>query len=368
MNRRPLYIHIGAGKTGTSALQNGLRNSVDLLAADGVGFPLVDRLENSRRLLRPMGWVMGTGFVHPPDVDKVRTLAGKLKKAPGDRLLLSNEDLCELDPPRIRLFLEVADEAGLDVQIVVTARNWSKQLPSEYQQFLKHRLTLTYPTFLENVRDKEGPAAAHFWLRQDIAGICERWGAGLDPADVHVIPVPSMAQDPTGVFRLFGEAIGYDTTNLRMPKKAVNSSFGYAEAEVLRRFNVTLGDRLPSYEKDYVPLIRNVLIRKVLARENSARLTLPPEHLPWVRDSDEQRVKRLVEGGYQVHGDLQSLVSPADSASPLPVLDEAEIAQAAIETLANFSIRISHGRRAQKAGGAKTATTAEPGQRGTSAK
>jgi hypothetical protein len=342
VTNRSLYLHIGAGKTGTSALQAGLRASVDLLLDGGIGFPLVERREYSRRLLRPMGWMIGAGFVDEPDAGAIRKLVRTMRNAPGDRLLLSNEDLCELDPPRIQLLMEVARDADLDVEVVLTARNWSKQLPSEYQQFLKHRLTLDYPTFLENVRDREGAASEHFWLRQDFAGTCRRWGAQLDPGKVHVIAVPPMAQDPEGVFRLFGDAIGFDTTNLRKPQDAVNPSFGYTEAEVLRRVNVALGKRLPDYETDYVPVVRNVLIRKVLAREKSARLTIPPEHISWVRELDQQRVAELQEAGYQLHGDAEQLVAPLEAARSLPVLDEADVAAAAIETLARFAVNMSN--------------------------
>jgi hypothetical protein len=286
-----------------------------------------------------MGWEAGSGFVRPVRPDLVKTLAETLRSTPGDRLLITNEDLCEMDAPRVTLLMEAATAAELDVEVVLTARDWGKQLPSEWQQFLKHRLTLDFPAFLERVRDREGPAAEHYWIRQDYAGICARWGAELDPSAVHVIPVPSMSQDPDGVFRLFGAVVGFDGQALKRPKQAVNASFGYVEAEVLRRLNLTLGDRLLDYEHEYSPAVRRVLVRRVLAREASARLALPPEHLAWVRELDEQRVAELLERGYQLHGDPQLLVTPPDVALPLPPLDEGVVAAAAIETLANFVVR-----------------------------
>jgi hypothetical protein len=339
VTKRLLCVHVGASKTGTSALQRGLRDSQKMLRSAGIGSPFPGRHSSVRRLLRPMGWVAGAGFVRPVEAGVVGDLAAAMRGTSGERLLISNEDLCEMDPERIALFMEAAARADLDVAVVLTGRDWGKQLPSEWQQFLKHRLTVSYPSFLDQVRHREGPDAEHFWVRQDYAGICRRWGASLAPSRVHVIPVPSMAQDPEGVFRLFGDVVGFDATALTRPRRAVNPSFGYVEAEVLRRLNLALGRRLPDYEDEYAPAVRRVLVKQVLAREASGRITLPPEHLDWVRELDQQRVDDLLAGGYQVHGDPKLLVTPADSARPLPVLDDGAIAAAAVQTLANFLVR-----------------------------
>ena len=322
-----------------------------MLRAAGIGSPFPGRHASVRRLLRPMGWVAGSGFVRPVEPGVVGELAAAMRGTQGDRLLISNEDLCEMDAERIALFMEAASAADLDVTLVLTGRDWGKQLPSEWQQFLKHRITVGYPDFLEQVRRREGAAAEHFWIRQDYAGICRRWGASLDPAQAHVIPVPSMAQDPDGVFRSFGDVVGFEGTALTRPENAVNPSFGYVEAEVLRRLNIALGRRLPDYEDEYAPAVRLVLVKRVLARDASGRITLPPEHLDWVRELDQQRVDDLLSGGYQVHGDVKLLVTPADSARPLPVLDEGQIANAAVQTLANYVVRSFRDRRADAAAG-----------------
>lgn len=339
MGTRPLHVHIGAGKTGTSSLQAAFRSSLDVLAAQGWGMPLLGRGVSVRRALRPLGWVMGAGFVEPPSAERLGAFVTSLRETPGERLLLSNEDLSEMDGPRIRLFLDAACAAGMDVRVVLTARDWSKQLPSEYQQFLKHRLTLDYPTFLEDVRDNRGPAARRFRWRQDFAAICRRWSEHLPPSRISVLSVPSPIVQPDGVFRLFGEAVGFDGTMLRGTDRMVNTAFGYTEAEVLRRVNVALGERLPDYERDYTPVVRKVLAREVLARGGSAPLTLPPEHLGWVRREDQARIEELRGSGCRLVGDPATLVAQEDAARPLPALDEAEIAQAAIRTLTDFTVR-----------------------------
>ena len=127
-------------------------------------------------------------------------------------------------------------------------------------------------------------------MRQDVLDICARWGAGIDPARVNVIAVPPMRVDPDAVFRNFGAVVGYDPAVIALPGFDVNASFGYVEAEVLRRLNLALGKRLPDYRADYLPAIRRTLVQKVLARQASGRITLPPEHLGWVTDLSRERL------------------------------------------------------------------------------
>lgn len=337
MTRRPLFVHVGASKTGTSALQRGLWRSVPPLADAGVGIPLVGRPANVVELLRPLGWVTGSGFVKPVRPGRLARLGPVLAETRGDRLLLSNEDLAEAGPEQIEPVVAVAGRAGLDVHVVVTLRNLASVLPSEWQQFLRHRLTTDYPTFLAQVRDRVGPAAAHFWRRQDALEVCARWASVVGADRVHVIVVPPMAEDPDALFRMFGEVVGFPAEVLRLPAHEVNASLGYVEAEVYRRLNVALGDRLPDFESEYQPGVRRILVQGVLARGASGRITLPPEHVGWVRETARRQRDGLLAAGYPLLGEPDRLVPAPDVGRPLPPLTDAEVAQAAIDTLASFA-------------------------------
>jgi hypothetical protein len=336
---RPVSVHIGASKTGTSSLQRGLWQSVEQLGAAGIGIPLPGRVPHVRRLLRPLGWLTGSGFVLPLDNEKLDGLQRRLTRTEGARLLISNEDLCEAGPDQIDALGGVLRRAGLEPEVVLTVRNLASVLPSEWQQFLKHRLTTPYPTFLEEVRDRRGAAAAHFWTRQDYVAIAERWARLCGPARFHVVVVPPMAEDPDAVFRFFAEAVGFPQRALRVPRSDVNASLGYVEAEVYRRLNIALGDRLVDFEKEYQPAVRRVLLKGVLARKASGRITLPVEHVDWVREEADRQRKELLAGGYTVHGSLDALVPPAEVAKPLPEVTEQQVADAAIATLAKFAVR-----------------------------
>lgn len=339
--RRPLYVHVGCSKTGTSSLQAGLWQSVEPLAGAGVGLPFVGREEHLRGLLRPLGWRPVEGYAGPWDEAALDRAVTRLRETPGERLLVSNEDLAEVGAPEAARIARIAEEADLDLHVIVTLRDWALQLPSEYQQFLKHSMSDTYEDFLTGVRDASTVWGRHFRRRQDPVDVLARWGAAVPAERIRVIVVPSYAADPDGVFRLMGEAVGFDGDLVVRPGGAVNASFGAVEAEVYRRVNAELG--VTAYSEEYAQAIRWPFIKGVLAKQASPRITLPPEHLGWVQEQARAAVLALRTGGYRVSGDLDRLVPGDGAARPMPVVEEAEVAAAAIRALARYATRPTAG-------------------------
>src|SRR5689334_11551957 len=94
MSTRPVFLHIGASKTGTSALQRGLFDSSAELEAQGLGMPLHGRPDHVDHLLRPLGWVTAAGFARKVDPDRLAELGTRVARTRGERLLLTCEDLC----------------------------------------------------------------------------------------------------------------------------------------------------------------------------------------------------------------------------------------------------------------------------------
>jgi hypothetical protein len=338
MGDRLLTLHIGASKTGTSSLQRGLFGSADQLASQGIGVPLESRHAHVERVLRPLGWVTASGFVDDYPSNALAPLVPTLRSCRGDRLLMTCEDLCEADHGRIEVLRDLAERAGLRLRVVLTLRGLATVVPSEWQQFLKHRMTLDYPTFLEKLREGQGPWARHFWLRQDAVEICRRWSDVVGAGELDVIVTPPRSRDPEGLYRLFGSVVGFDPAVMQWPEKDVNASWGYTEAELYRRVNAALGKRLKDYENVYQPAVRWPFVKGVLAKGASGRIPLPPEALPWVTERAEAQVAWLRDSGIRVHGELADLVPGPDAASPLPVIDEAEVAAAAVDTLANLAV------------------------------
>jgi hypothetical protein len=336
VSNRPLFAHVGCSKTGTSSLQVGLWNSVADVQAAGIGVPFVGRSAHRRRLLDPFGWHPAKGFVGAWDHAALEKTGRQLRNAAGDRVLISNEDLVELETDAIERLLELTTAAGLDLHVIITIRDWAQQIPSEYQQFLRHGMSETYPDYIRQVRDREGRWGEHFWRRQDPVDILTRWKA-IEPSRISFVVVPSYSADPDGMFRLMGEAIGLDHTLIKRPRHAVNTSHGVVEAEVFRRVNAALPPEFDDYSPAYKHLIRLPFSNVVLPTEASARIVLPDTELAWVQDRARTVVSELRSTGCVVRGDLDALVPSAARTAPYHHADEADVARVSVETIARFA-------------------------------
>jgi hypothetical protein len=337
---RDLYLHIGASKSGTSSLQWGLRVSRAALAEQGLGLPYPSRKAGWSRILRPLGWEAVEGFPRPVDEGELQRTIQRIADSSGDRLLVTVEDLAELDEARVESLVGRLEQvSNLRVHIVVTIRDWSRTLPSDWQQQLKRRMTTDYLTYLVQVREDAGPEARMFRMRQDLASICSRWATRVPPDRIHVVPVGTPRQDADSLFRDFADVVGIDHESIRRPTKTVNHSYGFLECEVLRRLNLSLGSRLGDVRQEYNPGVRRILAAGALDRWGHQRVTLPPEHLDWVQEEMRRQVRVVRELGVHEQSDLDLLVPSADAAKPLPEIDDAELARVAIETLAGFAAK-----------------------------
>jgi hypothetical protein len=339
MTRRRLILHVGLSKSGTTALQSVVSTSRPDLASHGVAVPLSTRPALERVLLRPLGWRPGSGFVAPREPDPLARLLRCLRAVAERDALISSEDLAELDGPTIRSLVALARSEGFDVQLIVTARPWTRQLPSEYQQFLKHRLADTFPDFLDSVRTGEGFYGQHFRLRQDLAQVCARWAADVPAQSMHVVVLPRRGEDRDFIFTEVSGILGVPPSVLPPHHRDVNSSYGALEAEVYRRLNVELAHLLPGRtQRTYRP-VRRVLSQGALRRGASPRIVLPPEHLCWVGAESTRQVEALAERGYCLHGNLEWLLADARDTGPAPAISDEDLSRVAIETLARFAVR-----------------------------
>jgi hypothetical protein len=292
-----------------------------------------------RVLLKPLGWRAGSGFVGPRAPDPLARLARCLRAVAQHDALISSEDLAELDGPTACSVVALARSEGFEVHLIVTARAWTSQLPSEYQQFLKHRLTDTFPDFLDAVRTGQGFYARHFRLRQDLADVCARWAADVPPKNVHVVVLPRRGGDSDFIFTELSAILGVPASVLPPHPRDVNSSYGVLEAEVYRRLNVELARLRPGRtQRTYGP-VRRVLSQGALKRSASPRIVLPPDQLSWVSAESTRHVAELADKGYCIHGDLKWLLADARDTGPAPVIRDEDLSQAAIETLARFAVR-----------------------------
>jgi hypothetical protein len=325
-----VYFHVGAPKTGTTYLQQVLFQNRKALAGNGVLYPYARFGDSFRSAVD----FVGEGWGSKP----ARSFAGswnevatRAREWTGSTVIASNELLGGATVDRVAARLQELGPA--EVHVVFTARDLARQLVSDWQEHVKHKHTVPLEQFVgdlvEHGFDAPEPFGQMFWGLHDPVHVLGRWAPVVPPENVHVVTVPQPGAPADTLWRRFCAVTGVDPEAYKTSVRRANRSMGVAETELLRRMNADLR----SLRDDlYSTLVRVHLAERVLGGR-SARLTLPPQYLPWVTERSTKMVRDLRDAGYQVEGDLAELLPVAeqhqDHVSPTE-LSDADLAPAAV--------------------------------------
>jgi hypothetical protein len=219
--------------------------------------------------------------------------------------------------------------AGLDVHVVVTARDLAAQVTAEWQEGIKHGRSVSFERFRKRILS--GPRghehAAKFWASQDLPGVLSRWGAGLPAENVHLVCTPSQPADPLVLWRRFGEVVGFDPDAFdpeafdATDPVSANRSLGITQIHLLRMVNASLDGRL--VQPGYGRVVKQYFTKGLLAEHPSARPELPAEMYDELIAISERWATLIDNAGYTVHGDLSELV-PVPPEQPTRHPDDAD--------------------------------------------
>lgn len=340
MTRR-ILLHVGTPKTGTSYLQDVLfRNQLALRRAR-IAYP-ADRFDGhflAALDLMSLPW----GGLEQQAIGAWDRLVEQADAATGaDTVIISHEILARASRAHVeRALTSLGRDAGAEIHVILSVRDLTRQVPAEWQENVKHRATLGYRDFLDQITDPErrGRIGSWFWGVQEVPDILARWAGALPPDQVHLITVPPPGSDPGLLWQRFVEAFGLADVELDLGDGRANPSLGVPETALIRRINDRFNAQLAP--ADYRPLVREVLAHQTLSqRRSSPRLSLPPDLLDWVRDREELWIRTISERGYDVVGDLDDLRGAA--AEPERTTDswadpdhpaEADVADAALAAI-----------------------------------
>lgn len=337
-----VHLHIGLPKTGTSYVQDGLWASRERLAAQGVLVPGERRVSTNQAVWDLLGR-RPRGAEHPRLAGAFRSLVAEVTGWSGRSVVLSEELLSAATPRQVGRVVRALGPAR--VHVVVTVRDLGRVLVGAWQQELAKGRAWTWQEYAAAVRDPDqGPASASllFWLRQDVSRVLDTWETAVPRDRVRLVTVPPAGAPPELLLRRFAGATGVDPTALRSGPAGANVSVGAAEAEVLRRLNASLGDRLN--ERQYSHVVAHRLRPALQARRGARPLWLPEADQGWVADRSAATVDQLRARGNEVVGDLADLL-PAVAAAERGRPDEATEGEVAAAALAALSAVVeSHGR------------------------
>ena len=332
---RRVLLHVGVPKSGTSFLQATLRANADRLRAAGVLFPTEQHKGLFHAALELTGNHPGWGVPQKRVKGSWARLCKQARAFDGTTVL-SNELFSNASQTQAETAMRELD--GLEVHVVVTARDLARQLPAEWQEGIKHGRGLRFRPFLERMLDPERSHdhARKFWRHQDIAELMERWGAGLPPERIHLVTAPPPGAPRDLLWQRFCAVVGVDPALAVFPEVGANTSLGITAIDVLRRVNKQLrkGDRPPLLRRT----VKQSLVNGALRQDTSPRVSTPEELLPRLNEITDDWVKRIEAAGYEVVGDLADLTPrPAEGAPAdhrVPVRDARDLAVDAVAVLA----------------------------------
>ncbi|WP_062305600.1 hypothetical protein [Demequina subtropica] len=324
-------LHIGAPKTGSTALQSAASKLRPQLADAGVTYPLKG-LNHQRGTSYLIGRTAEAwGGAHAKE-EWWLDLKAAIGAHPDRRTLVSFEVICEADIDAVR---KVRAEMDGDVHIVIVVRSFASLLPSMWQQWLKTGYAGSLDDFLHHALREQpvvrigGSDAFH---RTDGRGLVSRWTEVFGADQVTVIVLP-----PSGPSPLFGafESLlglpdgllasapvdGHDTNRgMTVPEAAFALQVNrYLEGEGAERLDLRQLLWMGSYDR--------VLARRE-PQQDEPRLALPEWALPACQDAGRLLIEDIVASGARVVGDLDGLVEgsrtmPNDALDAAPTVDTA---------------------------------------------
>lgn len=327
------YVHIGCPKTGTSYLKRVLWTSRDSLARQGLELPL-DAPSDHFHLTLALRGMLDPAMDPPSAFGVLERLSTAVTPARSPRMLILHESLGPATTEQVSRLLEVLD--GFEVHVVITARDLARQIPSGWQQRIQQRERITYPDFLSAVVKRTAPAV-DFWVNQDLLAITSRWGQAVPAERMHLVTVPPSGASPSLLLERICSLLDVDPRTLSAQAPRGNPSLGAVQAELLRRVNIALGDRLPHPRAGYGRVGKRYLAGRVLSQQDGAPPTLPHELYAWCERLSAEVVAELRRRSYDVVGDLSELMpAPPEMAEPNPPVSEAAVAEAAARAMADM--------------------------------
>lgn len=323
-----IFLHVGTTKTGTTFLQRVLWAHRERLLKQGVLLPGTGVLDHFRACLdvREAPHLVRDPHAIP---GAWRRLVDEMAAWAGDAVV-SHELFAPATAEQAEHAIGMLGDG--EVHVVLTARDLVRQVPAEWQEHLKHRSVLAFPDFLAQVRSdpERGPFSPNgywFWQEQDLVALLHRWGGSLPRERVHVVTVPPPGAAQEELWGRFAGLVGVAGHDFDLAKGRVNSSLRAEQAELLRRLNVALGDRLP-LPGPYPETVKTLLAHQLLAGRTGTRFGLAGDDRAFAVRRAEELVAGIAETGVDVVGDLRDLVPGSETAD----LSEDVSADAAVAT------------------------------------
>lgn len=344
-----MVLHVGVPKSGTTYLQGLLAANRDRLRAAGILYPFIHPGAMFRGAVEVRGSHDKFGFSAADVAGEWAALCARAREHDGTTII-SHEVLAGANREQVRDALEPL--AGIDVHIVVTARDLGRQAVAHWQEEVKLGATYSFAEFEETQlrRDTgagrgpdDGGLRPHFWYAQDFVDCLQRWGGRMGEGRLHLVPVPGPGAEPEELWTRFAAAAGIspravDTTH----HGSANPSLGTAEIALLRAVNAELGDRLD--RRTYLQQVKQAYAEGELAKRPGPRPRSPYDLGEVFGPATASWLRQVEQAGVVVHGDPHDL-TPVLAGEDDPRPDDVEITEDPVAIAARLAPAEGHRKR-----------------------
>jgi hypothetical protein len=326
-------VHIGPQKTGSTAIQAAMNNARATLLEHGV------RYAGQGTRPREAGWAMlGIGVPvgrKKPGMERWDALVREVEGAAEARVCISNEDFAKAGASAAA---RVVEDLGAErVHIVAVARRLDRLLPSQWQERVKARQTLSYEDWLREILGEPSDSATwrNVWVPHDVESLVERWAGLVGPERFTLIL--SDDSDRMLLPRTFEAMLGLPRGLLELDSTLSNRSLSLNEAELVRHLNERFAEH--GWQPDaYLDFMQRGVIPRLKSRPRAADDLPIPRLPPWaaerVRQISDRRAEAVKAMDVRVVGDPDCLRVPSRSQSSAPTQEvtvSLEVATRAVE-------------------------------------
>lgn len=231
MKKTKLFLHIGHGKTGTSAIQSALAIASEDLAKRGINYPIQQSLRDRASRLE-----ITSGNWEPTSEVSLTNQLLEIAKSnyKNSKIILSSESLFWLVPELIQN--KSTWETHIDLHIILAVREIEEMLSSEYQQRVKrHGDAMPLEQF---VRARHFVSSHHAKAAEVIELIAQSNITNT------IINYSEHKRDISQlIFKLIGAEDLYPTS--QMAGAIINRSLSRKELEILITINALYFSRFP---------------------------------------------------------------------------------------------------------------------------
>lgn len=338
-----LYLHVGLPKSGTTFLQGLMANNRTRLKQVGFIYPFIRRETMFHTAVELRGQHERWGLA-PERIDGTWQAVLRRIRTFGGVGIVSHELLAAATPEQVERVAH--DTADLELHVVVTARDLTRQATALWQEEVKNGRRWSFHEFSASLFEADDAhlGESGFWRSQHLASVLARWSVVVPPDRMHVVVVPRSSKDPLELWRRFAAALQLDPTSLDLElQPRANESLGAAQVALLRQVVTALDGRLG--QPHYAHVVKRFFAQTQLSTISSPRPVTPPELRGRLDEVARAWVEEIRVAGYAVHGALDELVpstapAPEGNTDPDDVTAE-ELLQGLPEVLAEMLVEIA---------------------------